>query len=137
MAHTSALDEDGAIVGINVTPLVDIILVILIIFMVSAELIKTQGIAVEKPTAATGGAVEESLAITLGADSTLYIAGTVMTDHDQAAAVLRDHVARNSAVKVLITADTRIPYGEVVTVIDLARAAGIRDFSIAVKPPGS
>lgn len=133
MAQASASGGDDGIVGINVTPLVDIILVILIIFMVSAELVKAQGIAVEKPSAATGAGVESSLEITLTTEETLYIDGAPVADRDAAAGAIRARLADDPSVKAMITADTRIPYGQVVEVIDLARAAGVRDFAIAVE----
>ncbi len=74
-------DDDDAIVDINITPFVDIILVVLIIFMVTATYIVEQSIKVNLPDAATGEATEStSLAITMDAESNLYLNGEATSE---------------------------------------------------------
>ena len=80
MASKLGGDDDDAIVDINITPFVDIILVVLIIFMVTATYITEKSIKVDLPDAATGEGTEStSLAITMDASEQLFLNGTPVT----------------------------------------------------------
>src|SRR4051812_26011753 len=81
MAGSQSSDSDGMITDINVTPLVDIILVLLIIFMLTANLIDKQAIALELPKAATGESAEPTtLALMLTKDGGLFLNGKVIDE---------------------------------------------------------
>ena len=120
--------------GINVTPLVDITLVLLIIFMVTASVIVNAGIKVELPKAASGSdQAKTTLAVTLQKDGTMYLNGEKANDQ----AVVRfigENLPRTPDLQAVIAADRAVPHGEVVHVIDLVKRAGIRKFAINVDP---
>ncbi|MFL5305882.1 MAG: ExbD/TolR family protein [Polyangia bacterium] len=122
------------IAGINVTPLVDITLVLLIIFMVTASYIVSPSIKVDLPQAGSGGEQQRtSLSLTLTAQGALYLNGAPSND-----AALGQYVAgalpRNPDLQAVIAADRAVPHGAVVHLIDVVRRAGVRRFAINVDP---
>ncbi len=120
--------------GINVTPLVDITLVLLIIFMVTATVIVNAGIKVELPKAASGSdQTKTTLALTLMKDGTLYLNGE-KTDDQGVARYIGDALPRNPDLQAVIAADRVVSHGSVVHVIDLVKRAGVRRFAINVDP---
>ena len=131
----------GMITEINVTPLVDIMLVLLIIFMLTAHLIARQAIEIELPRAAQSTALQPTtLAIALKADGELFL-----NDKPVTAAALRDAikaaVARDPKTQAIIAGDKRVSHGRVVWVLDTVKALGITQFAIqidplAITPPG-
>jgi biopolymer transport protein ExbD len=127
-------DGGGMIVDINVTPLVDITLVLLIIFMVTATYIVSPSIKVDLPKAASGSDQQKTtLAVTLAKDGTLYLNG----QHSNDAAVaqfIKDSLPANPDLQAVIAADTVVPHGEVVHVIDLVKRSGVHRFAINVDP---
>jgi biopolymer transport protein ExbD len=137
MAAGSPFDSDDEggrmITDINVTPLVDIVLVLLIIFMVTTTYIVNPSIKVDLPKAATGSdQTRTSLALTLTKEGTLYLNG----DRSDDAAVTRYIAAelpKNAELQAIIAADKVVPHGSVVHLIDLVKRAGVRKFAINVE----
>jgi biopolymer transport protein ExbD len=128
--HSNGADE--AITGINVTPLVDITLVLLIVFMVTATYIVKESIEVDLPRAATGGeTVGETLAFVIDARGALYLDGKPV-ERDAARAAVRAAVARSADARALIGADRVVPHGEVVSLIDLVKSEGLAKFAIQI-----
>jgi biopolymer transport protein ExbD len=137
----SASRRRGIIAEINVTPLVDIMLVLLIIFMLTAHLIAKQAIEIELPRAAQSTALPPTtLAIALKADGEIFL-----NDKPTTAAALReaikDAVARDPKTQAIIAGDKRVSHGRVVWVLDTVKSLGITQFAIqidplAVTPPG-
>jgi len=140
MAGGAANDFDGddggsqMISGINVTPLVDITLVLLIIFMVTATYIASGAIKIDLPKAASGGEQTKStLALSLTKTGALYLNGEKTTD----AAVTKfigETLPRTPDLQAIIAADKVVSHGDVVHVIDLVKRAGVRRFAINVDP---
>jgi biopolymer transport protein ExbD len=115
---------------INVTPLVDVCLVLLIIFMIVTPLIT--GVPVHLPRTATGESLPDSeriLPITVKGDGTLYVDAVVVRG-DQ----LTSEIARLHAVSpdrpIAVRADKTVKYGDVVDVLDACRSAGFRDVGL-------
>jgi biopolymer transport protein ExbD len=133
-------EDEDAIVDINITPFVDIILVVLIIFMVTATYINEKSIKVDLPDAATGDGTEStSLAITLDAESTLYLNGEQITESALRGAIQTakselDENGKPKDVVCLIGADHSISHGAVVHIIDLVKQEGIAKFAINIEP---
>ena len=126
-------DDDDLISGINVTPLVDVVLVLLIIFMVTATYIVRAAIEVELPRAAHGGeAVGTVLSVVLTKEGQVFLDGVPRTDAELAART-REAVARDGEARVVISADKGALHGAVVHVIDLVRGAGATRFAIHVE----
>lgn len=131
--NSSSGNEDGMIVGINVTPLVDITLVLLIIFMVTASVIVTPAVEVELPRAATAEPTPEStLSLVLDRQERLFLNGKQAT-----AAELDLHIARerakNPELQAIIAADRSVSHGAVVQLIDRIKLAGVVKFALNTK----
>jgi biopolymer transport protein ExbD len=128
-------DEDSGrmITDINVTPLVDIVLVLLIIFMVTTTYIVNPSIKVDLPKAATGSEQSRTtLALTLTRDGTLYLNGE-RSDDGAVVRYIGAELPRNADLQAIIAADKVVPHGSVVHVIDLVKRAGVRKFAINVE----
>lgn len=132
-------DDGGVISEINVTPLVDITLVLLIIMMVAAPIMANNpSIKVDLPKAATGDETQKStLALTLFRSPTggydLYANGE-RTDDARLRTVLPELLAKNKELQVIIASDKTIAYGEVVHVVDLVKALGVHKFALNTDP---
>ena len=126
--------EEDILAEINITPMVDIILVLLIIFMVTAQVINDPGIEVELPQAATGGDVESSvLGLMIDGDGKLYLNGDETTE-DKVRAFIRAEQAGEVELQALIAADKSVDYGHVVRVIDLVKQEGVVKFALNIDP---
>jgi biopolymer transport protein ExbD len=132
----------GIISDINVTPLVDIMLVLLIIFMLTANLIAKQAIEVELPKASQSTSLPATtLAVTLTRDGALYLNGKPETPAELRAAV-GAAVAKDPKTQAVITGDKSVSHGRVVWVLDTVKALGVSSFAIQIDPaamtaPGS
>ncbi len=124
----------GIIAEINVTPLVDIMLVLLIIFMLTAHLIAKQAIEVELPRAANSTTLKPTtLAITLTKDGALYLDEKPVTAEALKAAVA-DSVAKDPKTQAVISGDKSVSHGRVVWVLDLVKSLGVTSFAIQIDP---
>ena len=127
-------DDDEAITGINVTPLVDIMLVLLIIFMVASTYIVKPSIEVDLPKAATGGdAMDTTISIVIAPDGTLFLNGEPTTE-DGIAAKCATVSKTDKDAQAIIAADKATPHGKVVRIIDLVRQNGVMKFAINIEP---
>lgn len=116
---------------INVTPFVDVMLVLLIIFMVAAPLL-TVGVPVELPKSAAGALAvdqEEPLTITLTADGRVQIQ-TTDVPRDALLGRLRGIAAERSSDKVFLRADGAVPYAEVMQVMGALNAGGFSNIGL-------
>jgi biopolymer transport protein ExbD len=126
-------DDSEEITGINVTPLVDVMLVLLIIFMVTSTYITTQGIRVTLPQAASGETVDTlNLAFVVDKDSRLFLDGKELSFAEIGSAIDAKRQGSTKALQALIGADQATPHGTVVRVIDLVRQHGIVDFALNI-----
>ena len=126
-------EGDDLISGINVTPLVDIVLVLLIIFMVTATYIVRAAIEVELPRAAHGGeSTGKVLAVVLTRDGQVYLDG-VRRSEDELVARAREAVRSDADTRAVISADKSALHGSVVRVIDLVKDAGVTRFAIHIE----
>jgi len=127
-------NDDDIIAGINITPMVDIMLVLLIIFMLTASVIEDRAIEVELPEAATASQSEAAvLTIIIDSSGTWYLDGLV-TDADSIRAVIRSEQESEGEIQAVIAADKSVPYGEVVGVIDLVKQEGVHQFALNTDP---
>ena len=117
---------------INVTPLVDVVLVLLIIFMVTAPFLHG-GFEIDLPkVAARGLDVREGLIVTVRADQKIAVGNSVVP-FDK----LEDALARAGAARrpVFLKADQRVPYGMIVELISRLRRSGVASLGIVTEPP--
>ena len=130
MAGASDFEDADEITGINVTPLVDIVLVLLIIFMMTASYIVTPAIKVNLPKAASAEAtVQSTLALVLTKEGDLFV-NNDKVDYDQLRAFVKKERALHPEVEAIIAADASITHGKVVGLIDLIKSEGIVKFAL-------
>lgn len=126
--------KGGMITGINVTPLVDIMLVLLIIFMLTAHVIARQAIEIELPQASQGTSPPPTtLNISLKRDGTVLLNNEVITSEALAQAI-RAAVAAEPKVQAMVAGDKDVAYGRIVWVLDLVQTNGVRSFAVQIDP---
>jgi len=131
-------DEEGIFADINITPLTDIFLVLLIIFMVTSSVMATaegrSGVKVNLPRGATKeistGAHDITIAITT--DGKMVVDGKEVAA-DTLRGMFESAKARDPETQVIVQADEATHHGRVVAVMELAKAAGLRRLAIATK----
>ena len=131
----SSQRQGEMIQGINVTPLVDVVLVLLIAVMVTASYAVSRGIPMELPKAGTGESRSHPLAIDIARDGQLFVDGRPVSPSRLKSMLRQQREA--GARSALIAADALTPHQNVVLVIDLLRRAEIRQFAINVSPSDS
>ncbi|WP_401734930.1 TonB system transport protein ExbD [Stenotrophomonas muris] len=127
MAIRTASDRDDApeeAHEINVTPFIDVMLVLLIIFMVAAPL-ATVSVPVQLPASSANAAPPEQapVYVTVQADLSLRV-GEQAVARDGLAAALQVATHSDTAQRIFLRADTHVPYGELMATLDALRAAG-------------
>lgn len=124
--------QDDVMSEINVVPLVDVILVVLIIFMVTAPMIMKPSININLPKAGTGDATAPSkLSIVIDKDGNTLLDGKVANDEQIRSAAVGES-KRNPEIQAIISADKDVPHGRVVSVLDIIKAGGVKKFAISI-----
>ncbi len=143
MAGKASGGDDGDVISdINVTPLVDIMLCLLVIFMVTTSYVVADSLKVDLPEASTGDATEPSvvmLTFTVEKDTgarQLYLNGEKADE-----AALRAHIQKVKAegkkdVQAVIAADKNASHGEVIHIIDVVKQEGIVKFALNIETGG-
>lgn len=127
-------DDDEILADINITPLVDIMLVLLITFMLVSNLVNVSAIKVELPKAATAeNAQMESIAIIITESGQYFVSGRPVASFDALEKILAEKRSQNAQIQTIISADTNVSHGRVVKVIDLVRRLNILKFAISVE----
>jgi len=134
MADTlGSVEGDEEITRINVTPLVDIFLVLLIIFLVTANFIVRETMEVDLPRAANGGeTVQGLLNVVLDKTGKLYVDGEVV---DEARLTIRvaEAVKQDPETRAVINADQSLPYGRVMHLLDVVKGQGVSRFALNIE----
>lgn len=123
MASVSSNDEDG-INGINVTPLVDVTLVLLIIFMVTAKLIAGRAVPLDLPKAATAGITQTMFTVSIDAQGKVHANGQPVADDATLRAQTAQELRKNPELRTVIAASAAASHGSVMHVVDTIRDAG-------------
>jgi biopolymer transport protein ExbD len=134
MAGGATDNSEEAITGINVTPLVDITLVLLIIFMVTAKLIVSKSVPLDLPKAASGSDIQTVFSIVLAADGTTQIDSKTVPSDDTILAQARTAHEKNPELRAIIKADSAVPHGRVIHVLDLLKQAQVGKIAFGVSP---
>jgi biopolymer transport protein ExbD len=136
MAGTSLYqdDETPAITDINVTPFVDVALVLLVVFMVTAKLIVARGVEVEKPVG-SGGAITAPLRVTVTQDGKIFVNGDTFPDDTGVIAKIADVTKTSGVQKAIIAGDRRTAYGGVMHAIELLHQAGVTAIALENQQP--
>ncbi len=118
---------------INVTPFVDVVLVLLIIFMLTAPILQS-GIEVDLPKTRTVKAIsEEKVVVTVDKKQTVYVGNDPVNIHRLGSAVL-DHMRGDKNSPVYLRCDQAVPFGAFAKVIDALKQAGITNINIVTEP---
>ena len=134
MAFTNAQGRtQTSLSDINVTPLVDVVLVLLIIFMVTAPVLQS-GIEVAVPHTKTVKQItEERLVITIDHDQRIFL-GNDPININQIGPRLREKIRDPQGQSVFVRADENVPFGAFATVMDAVKQAGITNVSVVTQP---
>jgi biopolymer transport protein ExbD len=125
---------DEPIAAINVTPLVDVMLVLLVIFMITARLGDEHALPLDLPEAASGAAAQRVLTIAIDASGARTLDGAPAGDDAVLRAAAARVRARSPQVRAVIQADRRASHGDVMRALDSLRVAGIHRIAFAVEP---
>ena len=124
----------GMISGINVTPLVDVVLVLLIIMMVSANYIISRSLKVDLPKTSTSDeAADKPSTVVLQKDGKLLFNDEPI-EEKELVRQLKDAVSQNSDLTLVVSADKEVSHGAVVHLLDETKAVGVAKFAINVQP---
>ncbi|OGP81345.1 MAG: hypothetical protein A2Y95_10920 [Deltaproteobacteria bacterium RBG_13_65_10] len=138
MAIHSLRDEDGGpdeiISEINITPLTDVFLVLLIIFMVTSTALVQQALKVNLPKSGAGANAPRSVTLTVTPDQKLFLDGKLI---NRASLPARLHAALSATSDklVILEGDEKVMLGEAVGLLDVARKAGAEKVAVATRPP--
>jgi len=135
MAASAAKDDGEMITAINVTPLVDVVLVLLIILMVTASYVASQAIPMDLPSGGPPDAAPRTLAITIDPTGALFLDAAPIRE-DGLRTRVRTYVGEvgETDARATIAADALVSHGEVVRIIDLLRRERVTHFAINVQP---
>jgi biopolymer transport protein ExbD len=134
MAGGAHDDPDDAITGINVTPLVDITLVLLIIFMVTAKIIVSQSLPLDLPKASQGTDIQVVFSVTMGADGTTQVDGKPIANDEAILPLAEAAQQKTPELRAIIKADSAVPHGRVIHVLDLLKQGHVNKIAFGVSP---
>ncbi|HSE95296.1 MAG TPA: biopolymer transporter ExbD [Methylomirabilota bacterium] len=127
------VDREDVVAEINVTPLTDIFLVLLIVFMVTSTTLTQAGLNVNLPRSRTASSQAQGVTITAAADGTVLVDSQPTTLADMGR-LLQTAFARGRERTVTIRGDERVGLGTVVAIMDVARRAGAEKIGVATRP---
>ena len=133
MAFSAKGRTQTALAEINITPLVDVVLVLLLIFMVTAPVLQS-GIEVAVPQTRTVNQItEEHVIVTIDKNQNVFLQDKPVNIHDLAR-LLSSNTPKNSKRVVFVRADQKVPFGAFASVMDAVKQAGITNISIVTRP---
>ena len=132
MAAGPQKDEDGFISDINITPMVDVMLVLLIIFMVTANFIKKDSVNINLPkVAAADPNIKESKQVALTRDGRIFLEGKELTAEYLGKELQREAKLRPN-MRVTLSADEGLSYGSVSRIMGILRQSGVTKIALSV-----
>lgn len=134
MAGGAGQGSGGIISGINVTPLVDITLVLLIIFIVTAKLIVTPAVPLDLPKASQSQELQVIFSVVVPASGAMRVNGVIVTSDAALLSRARQALADHRNLRAVIDADGRVEHRQVVHVLDLLRRAGLSKVAFGALP---
>jgi biopolymer transport protein ExbD len=127
------LANEQIVAEINITPLTDVFLVLLIIFMVTTSVIHAQGKQVDLPEAAVADTTPSGVTVTVTERGEIQVDGDVVRP-EQLAAALKQRLEGSREKLVILRGDRRVLLGTAVNILDVAQQAGARGIALATKP---
>ncbi len=126
--------SDGIVAEINITPLTDIFLVLLIIFMVTTSVISNQGKEVDLPNSAVASTTPTGVSVTVTSEGEVEVDGKAVSEQNLAGA-LKEALDKAKEKIVILRGDKKVLLGKAVNILDLAQEAGAKGIALATKPP--
>jgi biopolymer transport protein ExbD len=127
---------DDIVAEINITPLTDIFLVLLIIFMVTTSVISSQGKEVDLPSSAVSDTTPSGVSVTVTASGEIQVDDQTVSA-EQLPGVLKARLEKAREKIVILRGDRKVMLGQAVNILDVAQQAGAQGFALATKPPPS
>ena len=127
-------DGDGIVAEINITPLTDIFLVLLIIFMVTTSVVSNQGKEVDLPSSAVASTTPSGVNVTVTTGGSIEVDGVEVAEVNLLAA-LKTALGKAREKVVILRGDRKVLLGQAVNILDLAQEAGAQGIALATKPP--
>ena len=134
MANANTPADDDGIVGINVTPLVDITLVLLIVIMVTARIVASRSMPFDLPKAANAADIQVVFSVSIDANGHVQADGRAIGDDADLRRTATEALARHADVRTVVQAASAVPHGRVVHVLDELRGAGVQRIAFGVDP---
>ena len=135
LPSTDEATGDDIVAEINITPLTDIFLVLLIIFMVTTSVISSQGKNVDLPSSAVASQTPAGVTVTITAEDEVAIDGAVV-EGEAIAPALKAALDKAKDKVVVLRGDRAVVLGRAVSILDMAQEAGATSIALATKPPG-
>jgi biopolymer transport protein ExbD len=133
MAMAAGSNEDEVIDGINITPMVDVILVLLVIFMVTANFLKKESININLPKVqAADPNVSQSVQVALTRDGKILLEGQSITEEKLISTLERDIKFRPN-MRLTLSADEKLAYGTIMKLMGVIRKSGVSRVALSVK----
>lgn len=132
---SSPQNGNGIIAGINVTPMVDITLVLLIIFIVTAKIIVSPAVPLDLPRASQSEEMQVVFSVIVPANGPTLVNGEPAGDDDLLLRLAKQAVGQDPAVRAVINADGAVPHRRVIHTLDLIKTAGIAKVAFGALPP--
>ncbi|HVW27859.1 MAG TPA: biopolymer transporter ExbD [Polyangiaceae bacterium] len=134
---SSSPNGGGIISGINVTPLVDITLVLLIIFIVTAKIIVTPAVPLDLPRATQSEELQVVFSVIVPVSGPTLVNGEPAGTDDAVRSLARDAISKDPETRAVIDADGAVPHRRVIELLDILKAAGIVHVAFGALPPES
>ena len=133
MAFSAKGHTQTSLAEINVTPLVDVVLVLLLIFMLTAPVLQS-GVEVAIPkTRTVNQLTEERMVVTIDKDQNVFLQDKPVNIHDLPR-LLTSNTPKDAKRVVFVRADQKVPFGAFASVMDAVKQAGITNISIVTRP---
>jgi biopolymer transport protein ExbD len=130
-------EESGLMSSINITPFVDVVLVLLVIFMITAPMLVKDILEIKLPKTASGdGQVVQTLGVAVNRDGNILLNG-ILADEETLKSAASQALAKNPQAQAIVSADVDVAYGKVVKVIDLLKTAGLNRFAVQIERESS
>ena len=128
-------DDAAAITDINVTPFVDVVLVLLVVFIVTAKLIVARGVEIEKPKESIATEVNGTLRVSITKEGEISVDGSKLPSDAETVARIKKIASTFAKPKALIAGDRRAPHGAVMHAIELVQEAGVTALALENERP--
>ena len=126
--------DEGIVAEINITPLTDVFLVLLIIFMVTTSVVANQSKQIDLPGAEVSDTTPSGVTVTVTDDGTMLVDDEPTAEADLFK-VLETKLADSREKLVILRGDRRVLLGQAVNILDVAQQAGATGIALATKPP--